>query len=173
MSDKHPGGRPSIYTPELADELCSRLCTRSLRSVCEDEDMPGRTTVFRWLRDPDRPQFRHQYARACDEREAHMFDEMEEIADDGTNDWMEKLDKDERPIGWVINGEHQARSRLRIDTRKWMLAKMNPKKYGEKVQIDGDLNHTVALTPGELSPALGFLAGNGPTGGEGSEAADS
>ncbi len=63
-------GRPTIYSPELASELCMRLAIGgSLRSVCEDPKMPGITTVMRWLLEPHsdtdpRAAFRAQYARA-------------------------------------------------------------------------------------------------------------
>ena len=48
---------------------------------------------------------------------------------------MARLDKEGRGIGWVLNGEHIQRSRLRVDTRKWYLSKLNPKKYGDKVDV--------------------------------------
>ncbi|MEU6504669.1 hypothetical protein ABZ895_34575, partial [Streptomyces californicus] len=48
----------------------------------------------------------------------------------------EKLDKEGNAIGYQLNGEHVQRSRLRIDTRKWYLSKIMPKKYGERIQHD-------------------------------------
>ncbi|MNL64497.1 hypothetical protein D3C87_1887180 [compost metagenome] len=61
-----------------------------------------------------------------------IAEETLEIADDGRNDWMQKVEEDEAP-GWKLNGEHVQRSKLRIDTRLKLLAKWHPKKYGEKV----------------------------------------
>ena len=71
-----------------------------------------------------------------------IFDENLEIADDGRNDWMERHGDEE--AGWVANGEHIQRSRLRIDTRKWMASKLAPKKYGDKL----DLNNTHEMGDG-------------------------
>ena len=65
-----------------------------------------------------------------------MADEILEIADNGANDWMER--QGEKDAGWQANGENLQRSRLRVDTRKWLLSKALPKFYGEKLAIGGD-----------------------------------
>lgn len=128
-------GRPTKYSEDLAITICERLIDgRSLRSVCRDEDMPAASTVFRWL--SEKESFREQYARAKQEAADAMAEELLDIADDGTNDWMERLDKDGKSIGWQLNGEHVQRSKLRADTRKWLMAKMKPKKYGDFKQIE-------------------------------------
>jgi hypothetical protein len=129
-------GRPTIYTPELTERICAELaCGKSLRTVCKSEDMPGLETVFRWLR--EMPAFRDQYVHAKNESADALVEEMLDIADDGSNDWMEQFDKDGNSVGWKLNGEHVQRSRLRVDTRKWVASKLKPKKYGDAV----DLNH--------------------------------
>lgn len=61
-----------------------------------------------------------------------MADEILEIADDGRNDWMEKHDKDGVMMGWRENGEAMRRSQLRIESRKWLAAKLLPKRWGDK-----------------------------------------
>lgn len=133
---KKPMGRPSTYSPELADRICAELaCGNSMRTVCKAEDMPAMSTVFLWLR--IHPEFTEQYAQAKAEAADALVEEMLDIADDGTNDWMEVHDQDGECAGYKINGEHVQRSKLRVDTRKWIAAKLKPKKYGEKV----DLNH--------------------------------
>jgi len=58
---------------------------------------------------------------------------MLDIADDGRNDWMERHGKED--AGWQANGENIQRSRVRIDTRKWLASKLKPKKYGDKVDL--------------------------------------
>lgn len=129
-------GRPTIYTSELTERICAELaCGKSLRTVCKSEDMPGLETVFRWLR--EKPAFRDQYVHAKNESADALVEEMLDIADDGTNDWMEQLDKDGNSVGWKLNGEHVQRSRLRVDTRKWVASKLKPKKYGDNI----DVNH--------------------------------
>lgn len=134
-TEKNKGGRPSDYTEELAETICLRLAEgESLRSVCRDDGMPCKKTVLRWI--SRLPEFRAQYVRAKEEGAEAIAEEMFDIADDGTNDWMEKLDKDGEAVGYQLNGEHVQRSKLRIDTRKWYLSKIMPKKYGDRIQHD-------------------------------------
>ncbi|WP_205548622.1 hypothetical protein [Pseudomonas carnis] len=129
-----PAGRPSDYTPEIAEAICLRLSEgESLRSVCSDDVMPAKVTVLRWIARHD--EFRNQYAQAKQSGAEAIAEEMFDIADDGTNDWMEKLDKEGNASGYQLNGEHVQRSKLRIDTRKWYLSKIMPKKYGDKLDL--------------------------------------
>lgn len=97
--------------------------------------MPAQSTIFRWLADERYAAFREQYARAREAQADALFDEMLDIADDGTNDWMERKRAD-GSTEEVINAEHIQRSKLRIDARKWMAGKLRPKVYGEKIDVD-------------------------------------
>lgn len=136
-----PIGRPSRYSQDLADNICAELATgKSMRTVCRADDMPAMSTVFKWLR--ERPDFSEQYARAKAEAADALVEEILDIADDGSNDWMEVHDKDGKAVGYKLNGEHVQRSRLRVDTRKWIASKLKPRKYGERL----DLAHGVAPT---------------------------
>jgi transposase-like protein len=65
-----------------------------------------------------------------------LADELLEIADNGTNDWMKRFAKDGEDLGWAVNGEHIARSRLRVDTRKWLLSKCLPKVFGDRITTE-------------------------------------
>lgn len=107
---------------------------RSLRSVCEDPKMPSVVTVFAWLRKYE--DFLNLYTRAKQEAADAMADEILDISDDGHNDWMERRYGQDKV--WVENGEAINRSRLRVDTRKWIMAKMKPKKYGDKLDLTSD-----------------------------------
>lgn len=128
-------GRPSSFTQEKADAICVKLAAgQSLRSICEAGDMPDRTTVFRWLRDSEA--FRIQYTCAREDQAEAIFDEMLEIADDGEFDYETKT-RDDGSEYEAVNHDHIQRSKLRIEARKWVLGKMAPKKYGERI----DLNH--------------------------------
>ena len=100
----------------------------SLRSILRREDMPSRYTFFEWLHNDEEKT--NQYARSCELRSEFIFEEILLIADESSNDTI-ITDKGEIP-----NSEWMARSRLRVDARKWMLGKMNPKKYGEKIQTE-------------------------------------
>ena len=155
-------GRPSSYTQELTDRICARLAAgESLRTVCKDDDMPSVQTVFTWMR--VHPEFLEQYTRAKEESADALIEESLDIADDGTNDWMEKLNADGEKIGWQLNGEHVQRSRLRIETRKWMASKLKPKKYGERVlnEHSGTIGFA-NMTEEELDRRIAQLAGHTP-----------
>lgn len=128
--------RPTDYSQELADEICAQLSDgKSMRTVCMPDEMPNKTTVFRWLR--LYPEFCNQYARAKEESADALFDEIQDIADNGSNDFMEANDPDNP--GYKLNGEHIQRSKLRVDTRKWMSSKMKPKKYGDRQTVEHEL----------------------------------
>jgi hypothetical protein len=127
-------GRPSEYTPETGDLICFRLVDgESLRSITSDPALPSIPTVFKWLR--EYPDFLKQYELARSAQCDTYADEMADIADDGTNDYMEKHNKDGSTYE-VVNAEHIQRSRLRVDTRKWIAERMRPKKYGPNSTID-------------------------------------
>lgn len=143
-------GRPTDFTQAVADTICERIADgESLRAICDDDDMPGKSTVFRWLAADQ--SFQDQYARAREAQADSLVDDMLDIADDGRNDWIEKRNADGEAIGWIENGEALRRSQLRIDARKWMASKMQPKKYGEKL----DLNHGGKI---DLTPTIVFEA---------------
>lgn len=125
----------STYTKETADIICERIANgESLRAICDDEGMPDKATVFRWLQ--AEPAFCDQYARAREAQADAIFDDILSIADDGRNDWMEKQDAEGDAVGWRENGEAIRRSQLRIEARKWMAGKLKPKKYGDKLELD-------------------------------------
>ncbi len=120
--------RPSDYTQEIASKICEGIAEgNSLRTVCLAEGMPALSSIFLWLK--AHPEFSEQYARACQERSEAMAEDILDISDDGTNDWMEINNRD------VVNNEAVQRSKLRVDTRKWLMSKMIPKKYGDKIDM--------------------------------------
>lgn len=125
-----PAGRPSTYNTKVIGIICARLAKgESLRKICLDDDMPDLSSIFKWL--AEHPEFSQQYARAREEQAETLADEIIDIADDGSNDWMEINDPDNP--GYRVNGEAINRSKLRVDARKWVASKLKPKRYGEKV----------------------------------------
>lgn len=131
-------GRPSIFTKELSDLICKRIAQgESVRSICKEEKMPNADTIYAWLLEDDKKEFSDKYARARNIQAELMFEELLEIADDGTNDWMTLTRRDGSEIS-VEDREVVNRSKLRVDTRKWYLSKVLPKKYGEKVDVTSD-----------------------------------
>jgi hypothetical protein len=127
-------GRPSKFTQEVADAICTRIADgESLRKICESDDMPAKTTVMRWLADEEQHKpFRDQYARAREEQADKLAEEIIEIADDGRNDTYKDAEGQIKVDHDVI-----ARSRLRVDARKWYASKLAPKKYGDKLAVGG------------------------------------
>ena len=126
------GGRPSDYTQELADKICFQLASGlSIRTICKADDMPSGVTVYSWLR--KFPQFLKLYEIARSDQADAIAEEAFEIADDSTNDYMDREGKIQ------LNAENVQRSRLRVDTRKWFASKIAPRKYGDKqtVAVEG------------------------------------
>jgi len=107
---------------------------RSLVEIGRMEGMPNPATVYRWV--AAREDFRERYARAREAQAEHFLDEIIDIADDARNDWIDRATKD--GVVTVLNTEHISRSKERIDARKWVMAKLNPKKYGDKMTLAGD-----------------------------------
>ena len=126
-------GRPPEPVPkDKADEIIDWISSgKTLRDYCRSEGAPHHNTVYDWL-EKDK-EFAGRFARARETGHEVIAQECLEIADDATNDWMEKHDKDGNAIGWQVNGDHVRRSALRIDTRLKLLAKWNPKKWGDKI----------------------------------------
>lgn len=125
-----PAGRPSLYTPELANDICERIASgQSVVDICANDGMPDKSTVYDWL--ASKPEFADLYARAREQQADRYFAETIAIADDGRNDTQ--LDEE----GNVrVDHDHINRSRLRVDTRKWAAARLSPKKYGDKIQTE-------------------------------------
>ncbi len=121
---KRKKGRPSLYAEALAVEICRRLAEgESLRAICADKAVPAISTVMGWLFDDKHEGFSAQYARAREAQAELRADEIVDIADDDRNDFT--ADKDGK---LVANSEHIQRSRMRVDARKWIAAKLLPKR---------------------------------------------
>jgi hypothetical protein len=134
LRPKRPTGRPSSFSEEVAAQICEELMAgRSLREICRDPGMPGARTVFGWLARNE--SFQQQYARARETQADWLKEELLEIADDSRNDFVAKL-RDDGSTDVVIDHEHIQRAKLRIDTRKWLMSKLAPKKYGDRIATE-------------------------------------
>lgn len=114
-------GRPTKYSPELAEEICEAIATDSkgLRRLCnENPEWPRKQNILKWLR--KYPDFRARYMNAKSDQIETIVDEVLEIADNFENDDAIQVN----------------RSRLRIDTRKWLACKLAPKIYGDKLHSE-------------------------------------
>lgn len=117
-----PTGRPTSFTQEAADEICERLIDgESLRAICEEERMPAKSTVMKWLANGAFPQFVDQYTRA---REAAGDTDADDIAHFARQ---------------AARGEIEpAAATAAINGLKWTAGKRQPKKYGDKLALGGD-----------------------------------
>lgn len=174
----------STYDQDNMDEICQRIASgESLRSACKavygaDRAAGMSGTIVYWV-NKDKNGCAAQYAQARQLQAEFMADELTSIADEGTNDYMERLTASGE-LQRVYDKEHIARSRLRIDTRKWIMSKVLPKKYGEKLEVTGagggpvrteSITALVAITdPIEAAKAYRkIMNGEGDTGALGSQ----
>jgi len=116
-------GRPTLYSEAMAEAILTKITAgMSLREVCRDSAMPDRSTVTLWIAQ-NREDFSGRYVEACKARAWLMADELVDISDDSTNDYMLRQSKSGEEYE-ATNPEAIARSRLRVDTRKWILSKL-------------------------------------------------
>lgn len=132
--DKKPAarkvGRPHGYTEEKALEICELVADgQSINKISKMSGMPTRSTILKWFRDV--PEFSIMYARAKEIGFEVLADEIIDLSDATEN----------------IKAEELRRHQLMIDTRKWLLAKLQPRKYGERVtqEVVGDANNPVQV----------------------------
>lgn len=117
------------YNPELADYICERVASgSSLRRACVGDDMPEPSTFNKWCN--NNQALATQYALACMAKAQVWADELVDISDDSTNDYME-IEDDKGHTKRVFDGENMRRTALRVDTRKWYLSKIMPKQFGD------------------------------------------
>ena len=110
--------RPSSYTPERGAEICKRLSSgQSLTTICKDASLPARPTVYKWLN--SQPEFVDAYARARELYADHVFDGLLDLCDNP-----------------ALTPQDVQKAKLQIDTRKWVLARMSPKKYGDRAALE-------------------------------------
>ncbi len=149
----------------MDENIKARICLelsegKTLREVCRADDMPSEAAVRkRALADPDG--FGSQYARAREIGYQSMADEIIEISDDSSNDWMERK-RGDGTTEEVENKEVLNRSRLRVDTRKWLLSKALPKLYGDRITAehtgkDGGPIQTADVSDVEVARRVAFL----------------
>jgi hypothetical protein len=106
--------RPTKFTEELGDEICSMVMSgMPLVRICESDNMPDPRTVYRWFREHEL--FCQNYARAKEDQADYFVEDILQIADMAKPDDVQV-------------------ARLRVDTRKWAASKYKPKKYGDTIK---------------------------------------
>lgn len=141
MATRGKTGRPIGFSSAVAAEICARLAAgETLRAICRDRSLPTETVVRGWV--TDRPRFAAAYERAREIGYAALADQLLEIADDSSADTYVDDKGRARSVTEAIQ-----RSRLRIDTRKWLLAKVLPRLWGDRPEAE---EGTGALSLSEL-----------------------
>lgn len=125
----------------IIEEICDRIANNgeSVRNILKDDHMPNYVTFFRWV-DADEAK-RNQYARAMEVRAEKMAEELLNICDATENDII--INDEGFP---VTNHNVIQRDRLRLDTRKWLMSKMFPKKYGDYTRQEHDIRGGLDLS---------------------------
>ena len=151
-----PDGRATRYfTPEekaqakllIIEELSKGTPFEQLRR--DSVNIPNSSTLCQWKKVDE--EFAKDFAHARELGYDVIAYDCLAIIDDGRNDWMEKIGKDGQGFGWVLNGEHVQRSKLRFEGRLKLLSKWS-KRYADKVQHDVTAKVLVAKVDATLTP---------------------
>src|SRR3990167_1213114 len=138
--------RPTEFSQELAINICVKIAKgMPLTKICRLKNMPCFATVYLWLSQDDKKAFLDMYMRARTDQADTMADEMLEISDDTKRDTMKIIQGGK--LVEVENKEWVNRSRLRVETRKWIASKLKPKKYGDKLDIEQKVTIEQPLFP--------------------------
>jgi hypothetical protein len=151
-------GRHSTFTPQIAAEIVARLSAgEPLATMCRDDHMPGVRTVYEW-RDCD-PDFSAAIAGAREIGFDVIAADCLLIADDSSGDEIKA-----GPRYGQLDKEFAERSKIRIETRLKLLAKWDPKRYGDKQVVDLNVQSDIvtlieagrvrARLPSPPSPAI-------------------
>jgi hypothetical protein len=143
-------GRPSEYSEAIGDEICARMAGgESLHKIANDPDMPARSTILRWISKNEI--FGRQYTAAREALQDYWWDKAMEVAFDGSGDIIIENGKTK------VDNENVHRSRLKVDTIKWTLSKLNPRKFGDTPDLSADETkqpitkiERVIIQPGDL-----------------------
>jgi hypothetical protein len=131
---ERPAPRATQYTDELGKEICSALARgEPLKAICKLPGMPKEELVREWGFNPDHP-FSARYHLAKQMGYHKIADELLEISDDTKSDFLPGRTADGKKIA---DEKAISRSRLMVDTRKWLLSKMLPRVYGDKLEVGG------------------------------------
>ena len=115
---------------DILDEI---IDGRAIRNILKDKGMPRALSFFQWLK--SRPDWQEQYSYACELRQELLFEKMMEIAENPETGEEITLDHNGTKIVQKDMIQHR---NLKVNTLKWQLAKLNPKKYGDKVDLTTD-----------------------------------
>jgi len=132
---KNPVGAPTTYNNHIATVICIRIAEgESLRQILRGEGMPVQSAVYEWLL--RHPEFAERYTRAREEQADTLADEIIAIADESP-ETVEVRDKEGNVLDIKIDSGYVNYQKQRIEARKWTAMKLKPKKYGDRVALEG------------------------------------
>jgi hypothetical protein len=132
-------GAPTTYNTQITETICVRLSQgESLSKICAEPDMPPQAVVYAWLL--RHPEFAENYTRAREEQADTLADQISALADEPP-----RMVVDDKGIERVDHGWVQWQKN-RVEARKWVAAKLKPKKYSERIQMTGDKENPLAVT---------------------------
>lgn len=128
--------RATTFKQEVFDYICEQVAGgRSLRSVCREEGMPPKVTVNWWVTHDKPAGVAAQFMRAKEMQLATLEDELLDIADDSSNDFVERQRKD-GTVETVFDKEAVLRDQLRVKTRQWVLSHLSA-RFRQKLELHG------------------------------------
>lgn len=139
---KKPLAKQVRYNKKVANKIYALLREGvSVDKLCARKDMPSKSNFYMWRN--KYKEFRDKAHQAKIDGCFAIVDEALDIADDASKDWTDVVTKDGE-VKRVIDREVVARSKLRIDTRIWLAAKMLPKVFGEKIEVEHSVDDSLA-----------------------------
>jgi hypothetical protein len=122
-------GRPTKYDESIADEICEMIATTTagLNAICKMGRFPAPSTIYLWL--TKHKEFSEKYTYARERQADLMGEQILSISDDTSRDTVVTDSGEHADSEWI------SRSRLRVDARKWLMSKLHPKKYGDKIDL--------------------------------------
>lgn len=154
-------GRKSRYTRPLGKAIAKMMVMGlTINRIGQRPLMPPASTIWTWVGTPNHPFLEH-YARARESYYLRMADDIVEIADDSSKDSLVDITpgEDGKPpkVKIGLDREHIERTKLRIETRKWLLAKVLPKLFGDQAeQGDGGAAAPLDVTPPDAPKPTGI-----------------
>lgn len=134
-------GRPSSYTEELGLEICERIAHgESLTKICAPDSMPKVSTVYRWLL--KEKAFCDMYTRSREDQSDTLADQIMDIGEEIP---MMVITDEDGKVTKRIDPAGVNRNRLRVDARKWVAAKLKPRKYGDRQILAGDADAPIEV----------------------------
>lgn len=126
--------RVTAFDQDIAVRICTRIAEgEGLVQICKDADFPAVSTVYRWI--ASNPEFQRLYELAREDQADTLGDQILEISDEAPI--VVKRDDNGEEVEVVLDAAAIQRQRLRVDARKFVAAKLKPKRWGDRVEHVG------------------------------------